>query len=247
MPVSRYEDGWFVDLTAYHRNNVTKRVNALSFNFEPNPTGKPFSFTLEVLPTFSNPEIEMKKMAFVHDNELQTIHLNLNKSIIHLMYKYPELSINKHAQIPLSLEARNSLFGQLQALVKDKTPYEAIRLFLSFTRQAMNYKTDQAAYKVRNLTFSPEETLYYKYSDCEDRSILFHYLVRELLNLDVILIDYPEHATTAVLFDKPYGEKPIVCNQQEYTICDPTGPGNHLRPGQYPQGLIEEHYNILSE
>lgn len=90
---------------------------------------------------------------------------------------------------------------------------EAVRYLMSFTRQAFVYASDDSLYKdtydLINVTFSPTETLYYESSDCEDRAVLFAYLVRELLKLDVIIIEYDTHANTAVLFDPPIGNDHI--------------------------------------
>jgi len=245
MPVRKHQNGWFVDLTTYHNREVKKKLTTYGSNFKLNHSGNSLSFKLTELPKLSKPEIVTKKLAFVHDDRLETIKVTLNKSIIHIMYRYPELSVTEHVKVPLSIKAYATLMTSLGKLIKGKSDYEAARLLLSFTRQARDYKTDKEAYKLRNVTFVPEETLFYKYSDCEDRSVLFCYLIKELLGLDVILLDYPEHATTAVLFDKPYGNKPIMHKGRKYTLCDPTGPGNYLRPGQFPEDLLTQHYTIL--
>ena len=138
-------------------------------------------------------------------------------------------------------------FHKLKEKVRTMGNYEAVRYLLGFTRQAFRYKTDSEAYGLENVTFSPEETLFYPDSDCEDRSILFVFLVREVLMLDAILIDYPEHASAAVNFKTTsYGE-PILYNGSKYTICEPTGPGNDLLPGQYPNGLENVPFNIIDK
>ena len=46
----------------------------------------------------------------------------------------------------------------------------------------------------------PEETINYPYSDCEDRSILFSYLVKNLLHLDIVGVKYNDHLATAINF-----------------------------------------------
>lgn len=52
----------------------------------------------------------------------------------------------------------------------------------------------------REKYFFAEETLFYPLSDCEDRAIFFAILIRNLLGLDVIGLDYPGHIATAVHF-----------------------------------------------
>ena len=81
---------------------------------------------------------------------------------------------------------------------------------------------------------SPEQTLLYENSDCDDRAALFFYLVKEIYDLPMIVLAYPKHITIAVQFDKPVG-KPIVYNGQRYYVCEPTpqkktwASGNHCR------------------
>ena len=68
----------------------------------------------------------------------------------------------------------------------------------------------------------PEETLLYPYSDCEDRSILFSFLVNNLTGLKVVGLDYPEHIATAVKFNTPVKGDAINHNGARYVVCDPT-------------------------
>ena len=68
----------------------------------------------------------------------------------------------------------------------------------------------------------PEETLYYPASDCEDRAILFSYLVKNLLGLKIIALDYPGHIATAVKFSANINGDAVEYNGQRYVICDPT-------------------------
>lgn len=65
---------------------------------------------------------------------------------------------------------------------------------------------------------SPRRNYYYPYSDCEDRSILFARLVKDLLGLDVVLLYYPAHIATAVCFK---GEvKATTCRHRQQTLCN---------------------------
>lgn len=70
--------------------------------------------------------------------------------------------------------------------------------------------------------FFPEETLYYPYCDCEDRSILFTRLVRDLLGLKCILVYYPGHLAAAVCFTDSVSGDYIMLDGDRFTICDPT-------------------------
>ena len=65
-------------------------------------------------------------------------------------------------------------------------------------------------------------TLFYPYCDCEDRSILYSRLVRDLLGLDVILVYYPGHLATAVKFEEELKGDYIQLGTDKYLVCDPT-------------------------
>nr|HMS53421.1 hypothetical protein [Chitinophagales bacterium] len=82
-------------------------------------------------------------------------------------------------------------------------------------------------------------------SDCEDRAVLFAYLVRELVKLDVIIIEFDTHANTAVLFDPPIGNDHIFYEGKTYSICDPTGPSNDMGIGQTPPKYRNAKYTVV--
>ena len=64
--------------------------------------------------------------------------------------------------------------------------------------------------------------MYYPYCDCEDRSILFSRIVRDLMGLEVILLYYPGHLATAVCFTEDVSGDYLVVNGKRYVVCDPT-------------------------
>jgi hypothetical protein len=86
---------------------------------------------------------------------------------------------------------------------------------------AFEYKTDPEQFG-REKPLFPDETLFYPFSDCEDRAILFAYLVRHMLGLDVVALDYPGHIATAVMFSTDIAGDSIVFHGKKYIICDPT-------------------------
>ncbi len=46
--------------------------------------------------------------------------------------------------------------------------------------------------------------------------------MRELLGLDVVLLEYPNHLATAVRFSTPPGGDCVQVGNSIYTVCDPT-------------------------
>lgn len=67
-----------------------------------------------------------------------------------------------------------------------------------------------------------EESLYYPYCDCEDRSVLLSRIIRDVLKLKCLLIYYPGHLATAVKFNEDVNGDYISVDGNKYIVCDPT-------------------------
>ena len=113
------------------------------------------------------------------------------------------------------------LLNNLRPLIKGKKEIEAVNFLLRFVQTSFKYKTDQENFSYEKVLF-PEETLFYAYSDCEDRSIMFSFLIKNLTNLDIVAIKYKNHLATAVKFSNTLKGERIFYNQEEYLIADPT-------------------------
>ena len=127
-----------------------------------------------------------------------------------------------YANTPLAEKVREQLYPQLKAALKDsKSVEESAGRLLNWVQTAFVYEYDDKVWG-HDRAFFAEETLYYPYCDCEDRSILYSRLVRDLLGLDVILVFYPGHLATAVNFKAPVNGDYIDLNGKHFTVCDPT-------------------------
>lgn len=114
---------------------------------------------------------------------------------------------------------------------------------MKFTRYAFLFKPDSEVFGSEK-RLSPEQTLLNEQSDCEDRAALFFFLVKEIYNLPMIVLAYPEHVTIAVKFDKPVGT-PIIYNGLRYSICEPTPQKQDLAVGQLAPNLFKETYEVV--
>ena len=150
-----------------------------------------------------------------------TVTENIN--LIDFYNEYP-LSVkwDYYSAASLSEETKKALYPILKREIAGKSAYDAANMLINFVQTAFDYKTDGDQFGYERPLYG-DETMYYPYSDCEDRSILYSILVRELLGLDVVLLHYPGHLATAVNFpnNKSHGYH-FTWNDKVYTICDPT-------------------------
>ncbi|MBR6245613.1 hypothetical protein IKR20_08625 [bacterium] len=146
-----------------------------------------------------------------------------NKNLIDFYNDYPVSgSWADYVRASLSDEIKNTLYPALRTQISGKTKLDAANILMNFVQTAFQYQTDQEQFGYERPLFG-DETFYYPYSDCEDRSILFSILVRELLGLDVVLLHYPQHLATAVNFgdEDVYGTY-FVIDGKKFVVSDPT-------------------------
>lgn len=125
------------------------------------------------------------------------------------------------AATPVSQGIRNSLYPELRKAIDGLDERAAAERLLNLVQTALVYDFDSNVWGGER-SFFPEETAYYPFADCEDRSALFTALVRDLLELDTALVIYPDHVATAVAFNQDQTGDAVMLNGRKFVICDPT-------------------------
>lgn len=180
---------------------------------------------------------DMKISAMLTDSRtLQSIQypqvkvsVHANKNLISFYDTYPASQLGEnfmtkwaiYAQTPLDVATREELYAQLTSLISGKGELEAANMLLNFVQTGFVYKYDDEVWG-RDRAFFAEESLIYPYCDCEDRSILFSHLMRDLLGLDVALVYSPGHLFTAVRFTDNVEGTYISIGGDKYVACEPT-------------------------
>ena len=149
------------------------------------------------------------------------IKASVDINLMKLYNDYPMMDWQLYAKTPMSTSLENKLLPTLRQMTNGKSKEEATGIILNFVQTAFEYKTDEEQFGYERPLFV-DELFYYDYSDCEDRAILFSYLVRKVLNLDVVLLYYPNHLATAVKLPSYNKGDYVSLNGQRYTVCDPT-------------------------
>lgn len=151
-----------------------------------------------------------------------SVTVQTNRNLIDFYNDYP-INFNWHyySLASLSPVIKESLYPALRKAIEGKTDLEAANILLNFVQTGFQYQTDDMQFGYERPLY-PDETFYYSYCDCEDRSILLSCLVRELLGLEVVLLDYPTHIATAICFNQPVEGDYLVMDGKNYIISDPT-------------------------
>ena len=150
-------------------------------------------------------------------------------NLIEFYNTYPTSSIDSnpltrwsmYANTPLAHVTKEKLYPPLRKSIAGCNKLQAAEKLLNWVQTGFEYEYDDKVWG-HDRAFFAEETLYYPYADCEDRSILFSRLIRDLLGLDVALIYYPGHLATAVCFDQEVSGDAMIIGGRKFIVCDPT-------------------------
>lgn len=153
-----------------------------------------------------------------------------NKNLLEFYNTYPSSKIGEnictkwavYANTPLQTSVKEQLYPTLRKAIQGKSELEAVNILLNYVQTGFEYGYDSEVWGYDRAFFA-EETFNYPYSDCEDHSILFTRLVRDLVGLDCILVFYPGHLASAVCFSdgKAHGDY-IPLKGKTFTIADAT-------------------------
>lgn len=176
----------------------------------------------------------MKSLNITACEKSRKLHLNkvnmdvtLPYSTSHLRYydEIPTTVFPIYFNTPVSKETEAVLAETIGTLSKQYNKVQLVDILLNFVQTAFVYKIDEQ-YHGREKYYFPEETIGLPFSDCEDRSALFAWMVKRFVGYDVIGVLYDDHLATAVCFgnDAQLTGKNVTHKGKRYMVCDPTYP-----------------------
>lgn len=169
------------------------------------------------------PQLNSGMVNSVHKNGAGTVAVSVDvpKSLMLFYKSMPQCDYSVYVNAKVNPAVADRLLSSLAPIVEGKSETEAANLLINFVQTGFKYATDQEQFGYEK-PFFVEELFYYPYCDCEDRAVLYSYLVRNLLKLDVVLLDYPNHIATAVCFNENVSGDFVTVEGKKYIVCDPT-------------------------
>lgn len=151
------------------------------------------------------------------------LHLTgeLNENMMAMLYHYPQMPTEDFASSVLDQKLRDSLVNQVRQQLNGLDAEEAVNRLMAFFHQGLPYATDEQRHGFEKPYFL-EETLYYDRCDCEDRAIMFTYLLWNALGVKNHLIAYPGHESAAVEMKTPTNGHSYTWQGSRYFSADPT-------------------------
>ena len=202
-----------------------------------------FSYQVNRLPDFPDELYEDRDIQFDYGQQRFHFTVKVNPQVQALFVNYPALDYGSVLNIPMSRRTYETLIPGLKKQLEGRSVREGVDYLMNFTRSAFVFATDEKIFG-REKRMTPEQTLLYEQSDCEDRVSLFYCLVKEIYDLPMIVLSYPEHITIAVKLDRPVG-RPVIYNGQPFTVCEPTPQKKDLPLGHLMPDLRSQPFEVV--
>jgi len=210
-----------------------RRYYAADFNGKKQKPGKVYTYDGEYPDTVnlfdmqvssvvaSGDQTEQRDLSFQFDGREYNVTVSYDRGRLAFLSTYPQLNLNLYFTSGVYRVTATPLQKQLAEHMRGMTELQAVNFLLRFVQTALKYETDEEQFGEENYLF-PEETLFYPYSDCEDRAVLFAWLVQSMLKLDVVGLDYPGHVAAAVNFSEEVTGASVNYQGKNYVVTDPT-------------------------
>lgn len=229
-----YDWNYFkMDGNDFYPYNNKKMGNAI-FCDQKFPGEQPLSLLIEEEPKLATNETEASTHQSTSYKQFN-ISVKANQNLLDFYTSYPASMIGDnlvsrwamYANMPMPKNIREQLYPQIRQKIEGLNTLDAVDRILNWVQTGFKYEFDYTVWG-HDRAFFPEESLHYPYCDCEDRSILFTRIVRDVIGLQCILVFYPKHLACAVQFPEDVRGDYIDISGKRYTITDPTYINSHV-------------------
>ena len=148
---------------------------------------------------------------------------------IELMRQYPttEKAPFHRAEIPAPI--CDTLLPILARHIAQMSQLEAAEYLLGLVQHGFDFTSDNDLFG-RHKQMTVEESLFYGRNNCKDRTLIYSWLIGELLGLQTVLVDYQidtriesvGHVACGVAFTDIVAGTFITHRGRRFTICDPS-------------------------
>ena len=184
------------------------------------PGENSFSLSHSCAPRLATKPLQVKHFASKRYPEAKA-DISVNANLMNYYKDYPLSDFAFYVRTSASESLKSQLYPMLRRVTAGKSQKDAVEIILNFVQTSFEYKTDDQQFG-REKWFFGDEIFFYPYSDCDDRAILFSMLVRDVLNMEAVLLEYPRHLAAAVRFDSAVEGDYVMLGEKRFVVCDPT-------------------------
>jgi hypothetical protein len=214
-PNYNFSDKKFYVVASYAKGSVGRL-----YSYKQNYPGadKPMDLSIKTLPNFMS-DMKQKTLSFSDYGRKYDVSFEYNKNLIDFMATYPQADYETYFNAPIDSRTYESIAKEIKKYVDGKKAGDAMNFVLHFVQKSFKYERDDQQFGREKVMFA-DETLFFDKSDCEDRAVLFSYLIKELFGIGVVGVKYKDHMATALYV--PMDGDSVKAGQRKFILADPT-------------------------
>lgn len=163
----------------------------------------------------------VRKIIYTWNKKRFEFNFTYNPSIIRFYETYPRTDAIIYFDSPVSSRLKEDLYSQFYPIISKMNKTEAAAFLLQFVQKAFEYQSINLQNGADRFLFT-EEILARNACNDKGRAVLYAWLVRNLVKLHVIGLEFPGFISTAVCFDDPLDGDYYLWHGNKYTFVDPT-------------------------
>ena len=168
-----------------------------------------------------NGKLTIRKYALQWNNKSYLFSMRYNPDLIRFYHDYPQTDPTVYFGAPVSSVLKEDLLGQIYPLLAKMDRPEAAAFLQQFVEKEFGFNSGKQLGNFSQSRFA-EEVIASKSGDDRSKAVLFSWLVRDLLRLPVVGVQFPGYYSTAVCYETPLDGNYYYFNKEKYYITDPS-------------------------
>lgn len=163
----------------------------------------------------------IRMFSFRWNNKSYEFSMHYNPEVIRFYKDYPLTDPSVYFGAPVSSVLKENLLGQFYPILSKMDKLESAAFLQQFVQKEFVYISEYQKSEFPKNRFA-EEIIASKSGDDRSKAVLYSWLVRVLLHLPVVGVQFPDYYSTAVCYDTPLDGNYYLLNREKYYITDPT-------------------------
>lgn len=211
------------DFYIYSYSRLNSQDPLYTFSDDFSAAEKKMNLVIDRQLIVSNSDYQLKSMPSWTQYIGEEVSVPLNIPCVKFTLDYPQSDLMTYHLSDVDIQLKKAVFTSVKyKILKDSMdPVQAVSFVLTLIQRGFDYKTDYEMFGRAKPLFV-EESFFYGSNNCKDRVLVFSWLVKDLLGLDVAMFSYKGHVACGVALPSDVTGDSFSINGIRYVMCDPT-------------------------
>ena len=211
------------DFYIYSYSRLNSQDPLYTFSDDFSAAEKKMNLVIDRQLIVSNSDYQLKSMPSWTQYIGEEVSVPLNIPCVKFTLDYPQSDLMTYHLSAVDIQLKKAVFTSVKyKILKDSMdPVQAVSFVLTLIQRGFDYKTDYEMFGRAKPLFV-EESFFYGSNNCKDRVLVFSWLVKDLLGLDVAMFSYKGHVACGVALPSDVTGDSFRINGIRYVMCDPT-------------------------